>query len=183
MMKQPLWITREEWVFSLIAVNGYLSAVSLPVNAWWTGSELQQLGEGCCCMKLSWLNASVWSRRMFFWTKINTQFGACCLFQTCWEPDWWHSVCIHVSLLKHMRYGLQDSQSCLLIADLERLDRAPFLEEMSCLTKGQNVDLVAHFGHTRSPRQWVLSFKESLQYVCEREQGPHHKKRSVLKSW
>ena len=35
----------EEWVFSLIAVNGYLSAVSLPVNAWWTGSELQQLGD------------------------------------------------------------------------------------------------------------------------------------------
>lgn len=47
-----------------------------------------------------------------------------------------------------MRYGLQDSQSCLLIADLERLDRAPFLEEMSRLTKGQHVEfLVAHFGH------------------------------------
>ncbi|CAK9006001.1 unnamed protein product [Durusdinium trenchii] len=27
----------EEWVFTLIAVNGFLSAVSLPVNAWWTG--------------------------------------------------------------------------------------------------------------------------------------------------
>lgn len=57
-----------EWVFTLIAVNGYLSAVSLPVNAWWTGPEL--------------------------------------------------------------KYGLEDSQSCLLVADLERLDRAPFLEQM-----------------------------------------------------
>ena len=28
------------------------------------------------------------------------------------------------------RYGLEDSQSCLLVADLERLDRAPFLEQM-----------------------------------------------------
>lgn len=33
----------EEWVFTLIAVNGYLSAISLPVNAWWTGPELKQL--------------------------------------------------------------------------------------------------------------------------------------------
>lgn len=88
-----------------------------------------------------------------------------------------------------MRYGLQDSQSCLLIADLERLDRAPFLEEMSRLTKGQHVEfLVAHFGHIipfaiTPSRQWVLFFKESLQYVCEREQGSRHKKRSVLKSW
>eukprot|EP00435_Cladocopium_sp_Y103_P062424 s504_g24.t1 len=57
-----------EWIFTLIAVNGYLSAVSLPVNAWWTGPEL--------------------------------------------------------------KYGLEDSQSCLLVADLERLDRAPFLEQM-----------------------------------------------------
>ncbi|CAK8995390.1 Long-chain-fatty-acid--CoA ligase (Long-chain acyl-CoA synthetase) [Durusdinium trenchii] len=52
----------EEWVFTLIAVNGFLSAVSLPVNAWWTGTELKQ-------------------------------------------------------------YGLEDSQTCLLVADLERLDR------------------------------------------------------------
>ena len=34
----------KEWVFALIAVNGFLSAVSLPVNAWWTGDELKHLG-------------------------------------------------------------------------------------------------------------------------------------------
>ena len=44
----------EEWVFTLIAVNGFLSAVSLPVNAWWTGTELKQFGH---------INA-------FFWWKL-----------------------------------------------------------------------------------------------------------------
>ena len=38
----------QEWVFTLIAVNGHLSAVSLPVNAWWTGSELKQLAAFSC---------------------------------------------------------------------------------------------------------------------------------------
>jgi len=80
-----------EWVFSLIAVNGYLSAVSLPVNAWWTGSELQ--------------------------------------------------------------YGLQDSQSCLLIADLERLDRAPFLEEM-------RIPAICMRAGARTPPQKAQRFEE-----------------------
>lgn len=70
-----------EWVFTLIAVNGFLSAVSLPVNAWWTGTEL--------------------------------------------------------------KYGLEDSQTCLLVADLERLDRAPFLEQMGipavCMRAGARI--------------------------------------------
>ncbi|CAJ1411401.1 unnamed protein product [Effrenium voratum] len=68
-----------EWVFTLIAVNGFLSAVSLPVNAWWTGDEL--------------------------------------------------------------KYGLEDSQSCLLVADAERVERAPFLKSMGipavCMRAGQ----------------------------------------------
>lgn len=34
-----------------------------------------------------------------------------------------------------VRYGLEDSQSCLLVADLERLDRAPFLEQMRSSSK------------------------------------------------
>mmetsp|Transcript_18594 Transcript_18594/g.43448 ORF Transcript_18594/g.43448 Transcript_18594/m.43448 type:complete len:598 (-) Transcript_18594:132-1925(-) len=57
-----------EWVFTFIAVSGHLSAVALPVNAWWTGNEL--------------------------------------------------------------KYGLEDSQSCLLVADRERLERAPFISDM-----------------------------------------------------
>ena len=33
----------------------------------------------------------------------------------------------------NVRYGLEDSQSCLFVADLERLDRATFLEQMGFL--------------------------------------------------
>lgn len=57
-----------EWVFSLLAVTGFLSAVALPVNSWWMDEEL--------------------------------------------------------------RYGLVDSQTDLLVADLERVHRAPFLNEI-----------------------------------------------------
>lgn len=39
--------------------------------------------------------------------------------------------CIFLSTCR-LRYGLEDSESCLIVADLERLERAP-LDEMRCL--------------------------------------------------
>lgn len=57
-----------DWVISVLAITGFLSAVALPVNSWWMGDEL--------------------------------------------------------------RYGLEDSKSVLLIADLFVLERAPFLAEI-----------------------------------------------------
>eukprot|EP00931_Biecheleriopsis_adriatica_P051461 TRINITY_DN29847_c0_g1_i1.p1 TRINITY_DN29847_c0_g1~~TRINITY_DN29847_c0_g1_i1.p1 ORF type:complete len:594 (+),score=135.83 TRINITY_DN29847_c0_g1_i1:50-1831(+) len=90
-----------EWVIAFLAVSGHLNAVTLPVNAWWTGDEL--------------------------------------------------------------KYGLRDSQTCLLIADLERLQRAPFLDEMGipaiCMrgSKSSLPGRAAHFeeavafGRTQKP--------------------------------
>jgi non-ribosomal peptide synthetase component F len=91
-----------EWVFSFLALTGYLGAVALPVNSWWSGDEL--------------------------------------------------------------RYGLEDSQTSLLIADLERIERAPFLNELGipsiCVERVPRSCRTAPL----DLRMWLLQVGSGFQY-------------------
>ena len=64
-----------------------------------------------------------------------------------------------------IRYGLEDSQSCLLVADTERLERAPFISSM-----GPKLSLAAHKINTACPHsiQRECSLQCSMDARCTR---------------